>query len=51
MRIKTLKRIFSSLLSTGVDNGKVGVDNRKVGIDDEKALKLTNGSVFHKGRQ
>ena len=33
-----------SLLSTGVDNEKVGVDN-------EKALELTNSTVFHWGRQ
>ena len=32
------------LLSTGVDNEKVGVDN-------EKALELTNSTVFHRGRQ
>ena len=30
----------ASLLSTGVDNEKVGVDN-------EKALELTNSTVFH----
>ena len=52
---KTLKRNFNllhfvaffhvaSLLSTGVDNEKVGVDN-------EKALELTNSTVFHRGRQ
>ena len=34
----------ASLFSTGVDNKKVGVDN-------EKALKLTNSTVFHRGRQ
>ena len=34
----------ASLLSTGVDNEKVGVDN-------EKALELTNSTVFHRGRQ
>ena len=34
----------ASLLSTGVDNKKVGVDN-------EKALELTNSTVFHRGRQ
>ena len=31
----------ASLFSTGVDNKKVGVDN-------EKALELTNSTVFHK---
>ena len=35
---------IASLLSTGVDNEKVGVDN-------EKALELTNSTVFHRGRQ
>ena len=35
---------IASLLSTGVDSGKVGVDN-------EKALELTNSTVFHRGRQ
>ena len=34
----------ASLFSTGVDNKKVGVDN-------EKALELTNRTVFHRGRQ
>ena len=34
----------ASLLSTGVDN-------KKVGIDKEKALELTNSTVFHRGRQ
>ena len=34
----------ASLFSTGVENEKVGVDN-------EKALELTNSTVFHKGRQ
>ena len=34
----------ASLLSTGVDSEKVGVDN-------EKALELTNSTVFHRGRQ
>ena len=34
----------ASLFSTGVDNQKVGVDN-------EKALELTNSTVFHRGRQ
>ena len=34
----------ASLFSTGVDNIKVGV-----GI--EKALELTNSTVFHRGRQ
>ena len=34
----------ASLFSTGVDNKKVGVDN-------EKALELTNSTVFHRGRQ
>jgi hypothetical protein len=34
----------ASLFSTGVDNEKVGVDN-------EKALELTNRTVFHRGRQ
>ena len=33
-----------SLLSTGVDNEKVRADN-------EKALELTNSTVFHRGRQ
>ena len=33
----------ASLFSTGVDNKKVGRDN-------EKALELTNSTVFHKGR-
>ena len=33
-----------SLLSSGVDNGKIG-------IDDEKPLELTNSTVFHRGRQ
>ena len=33
----------ASLLSTGVDNKKVGVDN-------EKALELTNSTIFHSGR-
>ena len=28
-----------------------GVDNKKVGVDNEKALELTNSTVFHKGRQ
>ena len=32
----------ASLFSTGVDNKKVGVDN-------EKALELTNSTVFHRG--
>ena len=31
----------ASLFSTGVDNEKVGVDN-------EKALELTNSTVFHR---
>jgi hypothetical protein len=31
----------ASLFSTGVDNKKVGVDN-------EKALELTNSTVFHR---
>ena len=35
---------LASLFSTGVDNQKVGVDN-------EKALELTNSTVFHRGRQ
>ena len=35
---------LASLFSTGVDNEKVGVDN-------EKALELTNSTVFHRGRQ
>ena len=26
-------------------------DNKKVGVDNEKALKLTNSTVFHMGRQ
>ena len=34
----------ASLFSTGLDNEKVGVDN-------EKALELTNSTVFHRGRQ
>ena len=34
----------ASLLSTEVDSEKVGVDN-------EKALELTNSSVFHRDRQ
>ena len=34
----------ASLFSTGVVNKKVGVDN-------EKALELTNSTVFHRGRQ
>ena len=34
----------ASLFSTGVDNKKVGVEN-------EKALELTNSTVFHRGRQ
>ena len=34
----------ASLFSTGVDNEKVGVDN-------EKALELTNSTVFQRGRQ
>ena len=34
----------ASLFSTGVDNEKVGVDN-------EKALELTNSTVFHRGTQ
>ena len=34
----------ASLLSTRVENEKVGVDN-------EKALELTNSTVFHRGRQ
>ena len=34
----------ASLLSTGLDNKKVGVDN-------EKALELTNSTVFHRDRQ
>ena len=34
----------ASLFSTQ-DNKKVGV-----GVDDEKALELTNSTVFHKGR-
>ena len=33
-----------SLFSTGVENKKVGVDN-------EKALELTNSTVFYMGRQ
>jgi hypothetical protein len=36
----------ASLLSTGVDNGKVGVDNEKVGIDNENALELDNRILF-----
>jgi hypothetical protein len=28
-----------------------GVDNEKVGVDNEKALELTNSTVFHRGRQ
>ena len=34
----------ASQLSTGIDNKKVGVDN-------EKALELTNSTVFYRGRQ
>ena len=34
----------ASLFSTGVDNKKVGVDN-------EKALELTNSTVFQRSRQ
>jgi hypothetical protein len=34
----------ASLFSTGVDNKKVGVDN-------EKALELTNSTVFHIGEK
>ena len=34
----------ASLFSTRVDNEKVGIDN-------EKALELTNSTVFHRGRQ
>ena len=34
----------ASLFSTGVDHEKVGVDN-------EKALELTNSTVFHRMRQ
>ena len=34
----------ASLFSTGVENKKVEVDN-------EKALELTNSTVFHRGRQ
>ena len=29
----------------------IGVDNKKVGVDYEKALELTNSTVFHRGRQ
>ena len=29
----------------------IGVDNEKVGVDNEKALELTNSTVFHRGRQ
>ena len=29
----------------------IGVDNKKVGVDNEKALELTNSTVFHRGRQ
>ena len=36
----------ASLLSTGVDNGKVGVDIEKVGVDNEKALELDNRIFF-----
>ena len=28
-----------------------GVDNKKVRVDNEKALELTNSTVFHRGRQ
>ena len=28
----------------------IGVDNKKVGVDYEKALELTNSTVFHRGR-
>ena len=34
----------ASLFSTGVDNKKGGVDN-------EKAVELTNSTVFNRGRQ
>ena len=27
------------------------VDNTKVGVDNEKALELTNSTVFHRGKQ
>ena len=39
-----LLQFVASLLSTGVDNEKVGVNN-------EKALELTNSTIFHRGRQ
>ena len=39
-----LFHVVASLFSTGVDNKKVRVDN-------EKALELTNSTVFHRGRQ
>ena len=29
----------------------IGVDNEKVGVDNEKALELTNSTVFHWDRQ
>ena len=28
-----------------------GVDNKKMGVDNEKALELTNSTVFHRCRQ
>jgi ABC-type xylose transport system substrate-binding protein len=28
-----------------------GFDNKKVGVDNGKALEMTNGTVFHTGRQ
>ena len=38
---------IASLLSAGVDNGKVEVDNEKVGLDNEKDLELDNRIFFH----
>ena len=28
-----------------------GIDDEKVGVDNEKAVELTNSTVFHRGRQ
>ena len=49
VKVKTLLHFVAffhvaSLFSTKVDNKKGGVDN-------EKALELTNSTVFHRGRQ
>ena len=48
-RIKVLLHFVAffhvaSLFSTEVDNGEVGLDN-------EKALELTNSTIFHRGSQ